>query len=192
MELWDVFEKRRTMRKFSSPPSEEQLKRLLRAGSLAPSAGNKQAWFVVVITDPATREKLGTIKHTQNAAFTPDTERGRALLQAQKEVFRNSTSLMVYTFAPEERDPHRYDLGSAWLFAENVSLAAVPEGLGTQMFAFWDDFEKEVNRMLGVPAKYRQVVGINVGVPHPDYRPPEKVYKADAKWMFRETWKAAD
>jgi nitroreductase len=192
MELWDVFEKRRTVRKFFSPPSEEQLKRLLKAGSLAPSAGNKQAWFVVIINDPATREKLGTIKHTQNAAFTPDTEKGRALLQAQKEVFRNSTSLMVYTFAPEEKDPHRYDLGSAWLFVENFCLAAIPEGLGTQMFAYWDNFEKEVNHILGVPDRYKQVIGINVGVPHPDYMPPQKVYKAESKWIFKETWKARD
>ena len=192
MELWDVFERRRTIRKFASPPSEEQLRRLLKAGSLAPSAGNKQAWFVVVINDPATREQLGTIKHTQNAAFAPDTEKGRALLQAQKEVFRNSTSLMVYTFAPVDDDPHRYDMGSAWLFVENFCLAAVPEGLGTQMFAYWDDFEKEVNRMLGVPDDYRQVIGINVGVPHPEYTPPEKMYKAESKWVFQETWKAGD
>jgi nitroreductase len=189
MELWDVFEKRRTIRKFSLPPSEEQLKRLLKAGSLAPSAGNRQAWFVVIVSDPATREKLGTIKHTQNAAFTPDTEKGRALLEAQREVFRNSTSLMVYTFAPAEKDPHRYDMGSAWLFVENFCLAAVPEGLGTQMFAYWDDFEKEVNRMLGVPDEYRQVIGINVGVPHPEYTPPVKMYKGESKWVFRETWK---
>ena len=192
MELWDVFEKRRTIRMFFSPPSEEQLKRLLKAGSLAPSAGNKQAWFVVVINDPTTIEKLGTLKHTQNAAFTPDTEKGRALLKAQKEVFRNSTSLIVYSFAPEEKDPHRYDLGSAWLFVENFCLAAIPEGLGTQMFAYWDDFEKEVNHILCVPDKYKQVIGINVGVPHPDYKPPQKVYKSESKWIFQETWKAAD
>jgi nitroreductase len=190
MELWDVFEKRRTIRKFFSPPSEEQLKRLLKAGALAPSAGNKQAWFVVVINDPATKEKLGTIKHTQNAAFTPDTEKGRALLQAQKEVFLDSTSVMVYTFAPEEKDPHRYDLGSAWLFVENFCLAAIPERLGTQMFAYWDDFEKEVDHILGVQDTYKQVIGINVGVPHSDYKPPQKVYKAESTWIFRETWKA--
>jgi nitroreductase len=192
MELWDVFEKRRTVRKFYSPPGEEQLQRLLKAGALAPSAGNKQAWFVVVINDPATREKLGAIKHTQNTVFTPDTESGRASLQAQKEVFRNSTSLMVYTFAPEEKDPHRYDLGSGWLFVENFCLAAIPEGLGTQLFAYWDDFEKEVNHILGVPDEYRQVIGINVGVPHPDYKPPQKVYKAESKWIFREIWKPED
>lgn len=192
MELWEVFEKRRTIRKFSAPPGEEQLRRLLKAGSLAPSAGNKQTWFVVVVTDPAMREKLGTIKHAQNAAFTPDTETGRALLMAQREVFRNSTSLVVYTFAPEEKDPHRYDMGSAWLFVENFCLAAVAEGLGSQLFGLWDGFEQEVNRLLGVPERYKQVIGINVGVPHPDYRPPAKLYKAEEKWIFRETWKAAD
>jgi len=192
MELWDVFEKRRTIRRFAAPPDGAQLQRLLKAGALAPSAGNKQAWFVVIITDPATRERLATIKHTENAAFTADTERGRALLAAQKAVFSNSTSLMVYTFAPEARDPHRYDLGSAWLFAENLCLAAVSEGLGTQMFAYWDEYEREVDRLLGVPEKYRQVIGINVGVPDPAYEPPAKLYKSEAKWIFRETWKAAE
>jgi nitroreductase len=192
MELWDVFEKRRTIRKFVSPPSEDQLKRLLKAGSLAPSAGNRQAWFVVVINDAETREKMGTIKHTQNAVFYSNNEKRLTSLQVQKDVFSNSTSVMVYTFAPEGKDPHRYDMGSAWLFVENISLAAIPEGLGTQMFAYWDDFEKEVNQILGVPDRYKQVIGINVGVPHPDYKPPQKLYKAESKWIFRETWKAAD
>ena len=30
MELWDAFEKRRTIRKFSAPPGAQQLKRLLK------------------------------------------------------------------------------------------------------------------------------------------------------------------
>lgn len=188
MELWEVLERRRTIRRFKAPPGEEQLRRLLKAGSLAPSAGNRQAWFVVVIRDPATRERLASLKHRQNAAFTPDTEKGRALLAAQKEAFLNSTSLMVYTFSPEEGDPHRYDLGSAWLFAAQLCLAALPEGLGTQMFAFWDEFEKEVDRLLGVPPRYRQVVGINVGVPHDEYLPPQKKLKDEASWVFQERW----
>lgn len=190
MELWNVFEKRRTIRKFSSPPSAKQLERLLKAGSMAPSAGNKQAWFVVVVNDAGTKEKLGLIKYRLNATFTPETPSGKALLEAQKEVFNNSTSLVVYTYAPEPRDPHRYDMGSAWLFVENFSLAAVAEDLGTQLFAYWEDAEKEVNRLLEVPDKYKQVVGINVGQPHPDYQPPQKVYKTESKWIFSEKWGA--
>ncbi|MBW2053787.1 MAG: nitroreductase family protein [Deltaproteobacteria bacterium] len=154
MELSDVIEKRRTIRKFAAPPTEQQLKRMLESAAKAPSAGNRQAWFVIIIQDHETQERLGEIKKSLNASFTPDTERGRAVLQTQKDVFNNCTTLMVYTYAPEPDDPHRYDMGSAWLFVENLCLAAVPEGLGTKIFAYWDDAEEEVNQLLGVPKKY--------------------------------------
>ena len=190
MDLWETIEKRRTIRKFSAPPKEEQLDRLLEAGAKAPSAGNRQAWFVIIINAPETREKLGEIKKNLNATFTPDTETGRAMLQMQKDVFNNSTSLMFYTYAPEPDDPHRYDMGSAWLFVENLCLAAVSEGLGTQLFAYWDDAEEEVNQLLGVPDKFKQVIGVNIGVQHPDFKPEKKVLKSKSKWIFREKWPA--
>jgi len=190
MDLWETIEKRRTIRKFSAPPTEEQLDRLLEAGAKAPSAGNRQAWFVIIINAPETREKLGDIKKKLNATFTPDTETGRAMLQMQKDVFNNSTSLVFYTYAPEPNDPHRYDMGSAWLFVENLCLAAVSEGLGTQLFAYWDDAEEEVNQVLGVPEKYKQVIGVNVGVADPAFEPATKVLKSKSKWIFREKWPA--
>ncbi|NIS22465.1 nitroreductase family protein [candidate division KSB1 bacterium] len=190
MDLWETIEKRRTIRKFSASPTEEQLDRLLEAGAKAPSAGNRQAWFVIIVNAPETRAKLGEIKKNLNATFTPDTEKGRTMLQMQKDVFNNSTSLMFYTYAPEPDDPHRYDMGSAWLFVENLCLAAVSEGLGTQLFAYWDDAEEEVNQVLGVPEKYKQVIGVNVGVPDPAFKPATKVLKSKSKWIFRENWPA--
>jgi len=191
MDFWKVIEGRRTIRRFAAPPGTEQLDRLLEAGAKAPSAGNKQAWFVVVITDPAVRRRLGEIKWKINVAFAADTERGRALLQAQKDVFVDSTALVFYTFAPEPGDPHRYDLGSVWMMMENISLAAVAMGLGTQIFTYWDAAEIEVNRLLGVPETYRQVAGMNIGVPHPDFQPAVKVLKTKSKWVFREKWPVA-
>jgi hypothetical protein len=119
------------------------------------------------INDSKTRERLGEIKKNLNAAFTPNTEKGRAMLQIQKDAFNNCTSLVFYTYAPEPSDPHRYDMGSVWLLIENLCLAAVEDGLGTQIVAFWDDAEKEVDQLLGIPEKYRQVVALNMGVPHP-------------------------
>ena len=188
MDLLEAIEKRRTIRKFSAPPAEEQLERLLEAGAKAPSAGNRQAWFVVIVQDAETREKLGEIKKNLNARRTPDTEKGRAMVQIQKDVFENATSLVFYTYAPEPDDPHRYDEGSAWLFVENLCLAAVTEGLGTQLFAYWDDAEEEVNQLLGVPKKYKQVIGVNVGVQHTEFKPAKKVLKSKSKWIFREKW----
>jgi nitroreductase len=188
MELWEAIEKRRTIRRFSGPPMEAQLERVLEAGARAPSAGNKQAWFVVVIKNVKTQERLGEIKKNLNATFTPDTEKGRTMLRIQKDAFNDCTSLAFYSYAPEPSDPHRYDMGSVWLLIENICLAAVTEGLGTQLVAYWDDAEKEVDQLLGVPEKYRQVIVVNIGLPHPDYEPPTKILKSKQKWIFREKW----
>jgi nitroreductase len=188
MDLLTAIEKRRTIRRFIAPPTDEQLERLLEAGAKAPSASNKQAWFVVVITENETVRRLGKIKKRILKNYFPDTEEGRATLQRQEDAFNNCTTLMVYSYAPEKRDPHRYDMGSAWLFVENLCLAALEENLGTQIVAFWEDGEKEIDDMLGVPSKYRQCTSVNIGVPDPSYEPPEKVLKSKSKWVFREKW----
>ncbi len=186
MDISEAMGKRRTIRKFSAPPTEQQIERLLSAGAMAPSAMDRKPWFVITVTDPQTREKLGDIKKKLNATFMPDTENGKALLQIQKNAFHNSTSLMVYTYGPEPEQDHRFDL--AWLFIGTVCLEAAAEGLGTQIFSYWGDAEKEVDRLLCVPDSFRQVSGINVGVPHPDFKPPAKVFKPKANWIFREKW----
>ena len=135
MDLWKAIEKRRTIRKFSAPPTEQQIERVLEAGSKAPSAGNKQAWFVIIVNDPETREKLGEIKRQLSFTFLPDTEETRIRARMQKEVFNDCKSLVFYTYAPEPDDEHRYDMGSALLFVENLCLTAVSEGLGTHSFS---------------------------------------------------------
>jgi nitroreductase len=188
MELRAAIEMRRTIRRFIAPPNEEQLERILEAGSKAPSAGNKQAWFVVVITGKETIRHLGRIKKRILRKYFPDTEKGRAMLQQQEEAFNNCMTLMVYSYAPEKKDPHRYDMGSAWLFVGNLCLAALEENLGTQIVAFWEDGEEEIDNMLGVPSEYRQCTAINIGVPDPSYEPPKKVLKPRSKWIFREKW----
>lgn len=188
MDILEAIEQRRTIRKFSAPPTEEELERVLEAGAKAPSAGNRQAWFVIVINDPDIKDKMGDIKRDLNAAAAPDTEAARAGLKVQKDVFNDCTTLMFYTYAPEPEDEHRYDMGSVWLFVENICLAAVSEGLGTQIFAYWDEAEKEVDRLLGVPEKFKQVTGVNIGLPHPDHRPRPKTLKPKPEWLYREKW----
>jgi nitroreductase len=106
----------------------------------------------------------------------------------QKDVFNDCTTLMFYTHAPEPEDEHRYDMGSVWLFVENICLAAVSEGLGTQIFAYWDEAEIEVNRLLGVPENFKQVTGVNIGLPHPDHRPRPRSLKPKPEWLYREKW----
>ena len=64
MDLWEAIEKRRTIRKFSAPPTEQQLDRLLNAAAKAPSAHNRQAWFAVIINDLETKEKFSSLNQS--------------------------------------------------------------------------------------------------------------------------------
>ena len=59
MDALTAIHTRRSIRKFESKPvSEDDVKALLDAAMIAPSAGNEQPWHFVVITD---REKLDAI-----------------------------------------------------------------------------------------------------------------------------------
>jgi nitroreductase len=191
MDILEAITSRRTIRKFSAPPTPEQLQRVLKAGGKAPSAGNRQAWFVVVVNDDEKKDKLAEYKISLFPRREPETDETRAMRESQKEVFKNCTTLIFYTHAPEIKFQHRYNEASVWLCVENLCLAAVAEGLGTQIFAYWDEGEANVNKLLGVPEDYTQITGVQIGTPHPEYEPRKITQKPQNEWVFMEKWPAA-
>lgn len=60
MEFFEVIKKRRSVRSFdqSKTVTDEQIKKILEAGRLAPSAHNYQDWFFVVVKKPDLKSKL--------------------------------------------------------------------------------------------------------------------------------------
>lgn len=66
MNVFEAIKTRRSVRKYKPQPiPEDHLKQILTAAQLAPSAGNKQPWRFVVVKDPETKKKLGTIARNQ-------------------------------------------------------------------------------------------------------------------------------
>jgi len=59
MDFFQVIQERRSVRAFTNQPvEEEKLRQLLEAINACPSAGNLQAYEVVVVRDPANRRAL--------------------------------------------------------------------------------------------------------------------------------------
>lgn len=59
LDLFEVIEKRRSIRRFKPEPvATEDLRRILEAGRLAPSGGNRQPWSFVVVRDSETKWAL--------------------------------------------------------------------------------------------------------------------------------------
>ena len=62
-----------------------------------------------------------------------------------KKWFQNSSVVAICTRSG--------DVGTGWLVVENMSLAAVAEGLG-HIISYWDEGKKEVEKILGLPGDY--------------------------------------
>jgi nitroreductase len=59
MEVFEAIQTRRCIRVFEKRPVEdEKLRMVLEAARLAPSAGNRQPWRFIVVTEPKVKEKL--------------------------------------------------------------------------------------------------------------------------------------
>lgn len=71
MDIQDVFEKRRSVRKFKSTPVPDSLiRKILQAASLAPTARNLQPWEFVVVRDEERKKTLAEIV-SPNGSFIP-------------------------------------------------------------------------------------------------------------------------
>ena len=161
MDVYEAIEKRRTIRVFKGKATEEQLRRLLLAGSKAPSGGNRQPWEFIIIDDQKIIDQLAEIKHQLNRQFSPqegETQKdveNRALFQ--KKSFDHASIVAVCCGSEQS--------ANGWLCIENISLAAVADGLGTGIVSYWDEAKKQAEKVLGIPEDHELVCVLKIGAP---------------------------
>ena len=63
MELYEAIEKRRTIRVFKAPATEEQVRKILLAGTKAPSGRNTQPWEFILVEDQSLINQIAEIKY---------------------------------------------------------------------------------------------------------------------------------
>jgi nitroreductase len=117
MDLFDAIQERKSIRRFKqSPVPDEDVKKILDAGRLAPSANNSQPWRFVVIRDKALLGKMANAAREMVDRMVPfaEDEKQALRLAAHKGSF--------YTFF--ERAPvviavfmEQYDAGTDRLLA---------------------------------------------------------------------------
>jgi nitroreductase len=179
MDIYEAIEKRRTIRFFKKGATEEQLRKIILAGSKAPSSGNRQPWEFIIIDDPEIIQRLGEIKYQLNRKFVPregETQREvekRAM--NQKRGFQNASVVAVCTTEGLARN--------GWLSVGIMSLAAVAEGLGSNIISYWDDAKTEVEKMIGIPADYELTCILKIGVPKEEGAP--RNWRSESSWLHR-------
>jgi len=142
MDVMTAIKTRRSIRKFKPVPvPEAQLRQVLEAGRIAPSAGNRQPWKFIVVRDAATRKAL--VPACRNQAFVGE------------------AGAIIVACAPDESLRwHMVDIG---ISVDHMTLAAHELGLGSCWIGAFDP--DEVKAILGIPAEVKVVCVLPVGVP---------------------------
>ncbi len=176
MDVWEAIEKRRTIRQFTDKVPEPMLRRLIRAGSRAPSASNTQPWEFIIIEDQNIITEIEEQKGKQEGL-----RGGPRRVAIEKGLYHNSSVVAICN--------KKGGFGSvgAWMAAENMALAATAEGLGCVMSVFGGEFKSVVEKLLNVPDTHELATVMALGVPE---RIPPKVgvNRPDFSWLHINTF----
>jgi nitroreductase len=171
METWDALRARRNVRQYDGrpiPPAD--LDRVLEGARRTPSAGNRQWWDFVVVTDRDRLERLSTV------------------WQAARHVAMSAATIAIVAPNAEgarEREILQYDLGQA---TYGIMLIAADLGIGTGHAAVSE--QDRAREILGVPPDH--TVAWLVALGYPADRPLEPIENINRRpfddVVHRERW----
>jgi len=196
MEFRDVVRQRRMRRRFEDRPvPEDALARIVDAASRAPSAGFSQGQRLVVVTERASRQRLGELcgEDAYDAWGAWVSTCGAQIVPCvSEEVYhrRYREADKTDESGTEIDWPVPYwwmDIGCT---VENILLAAVDEGLGAGFAGTDRAGWTEIESFLGIPAEYTPVGVIPVGYPLPDVKSPslDRGKVPLTEFAHRERW----
>jgi len=163
MEFFDVVRARRSIRRYrrGEPVRAEDLRLILEAMRLAPSAKNLQPWYVVVVEDQERKEALA--RAANNQGFVAD------------------AGVVLVCLSDPRRSPRWHDK-DAMIALEHATLAATALGYGSCWIGSFDP--EAVKRIVGAPDELVAVAMMAIGVP--DERPPPRPRRPLRELAFHE------
>jgi 5,6-dimethylbenzimidazole synthase len=154
MDVWEAIEKRRTIRQFTGKVPEPLLRRLIWAGSRAPSASNSQPWEFIIVDDQKIIDGIAEQK-----GMLEGQRGGTRRVAIEKGLYVNSSVVALCI------KRGGMSTAAAWTAAENIALAATAEGLGCVMSIFGGDYKIAVEKLLGLPDPYEVATVLALGIP---------------------------
>ncbi|TET24576.1 MAG: nitroreductase [Candidatus Bathyarchaeum sp.] len=170
---FEIVEKRRAIRKYKPCDiPEEDLKKILEAARLAPSAENSQPWRFIIVKDQKTKELLA---RPSPQTFIAD---ANAIVVVLADPSVSCCPRATWT----TRDP--------MIATEHLVLAATALGYGTCWIANYESRSKEwineVKRTLKIPEHIQIIVLVAIGVP--DEKPSPRPRRNLQETCFAELY----
>jgi len=150
MEFFDIVNNRYSVRSFLKKGVEkEKLDKILEAANLAPSAGNLQAYEIVVVIKEDSKRKLASASSQDFVCEAPV-----VLVVLANE----SRSSLHYGFRGK-----LYSINDASIAATYIQLAATALGLGSCWVGAFDD--KIVAKIVNAPDYMKPIAILPIGYP---------------------------
>ena len=192
MELDDIIQKRRSIRRYQDTPvSKETERELLEAARLAPSGTNRQSWRFAMVKDEDLRNRLSAavvqsfvtlaplviVCCLDKRTFTRDMIETRVEELVSAEVLNREVADMLYQRKmPQKVEDAKIpvsayvDLGIA---VEHITLKATSLGLGSCWVRMFD--AERTQNILQLPAEIVPVALLPVGYPAEDPPPRPRI-----------------
>ena len=187
MDVYKAIEKRRAVRVFKQGVSEEQLRRIILAGTKAPSGSNVQPWEFIIIDDHSIIEQIAECKYQQSLKMVVDEmilDDPKAIekicsqtlnkpislkgARRQKDAYKNCAVIAVCNkkWHGIGRKPwmNLENIASTWMCIENMELAATADGLGIMTSIFREEYKVAVEKLLNLPEDYELATMVLIGV----------------------------
>ena len=148
----EVLKRRRSVRSFRSEEIDDAtIARIITAGTMAPTAGNMQAWYFYVIREDYLRKKLAEAALNQSfIAQAPVTIVVCADLERAHAVYK-------------KRGVEVYAIQDAAVAAQNMLLTITAMGLGACWVGAFD--EDAIADLLDLPRHHRPMTVMPIGHP---------------------------
>ena len=188
----------RAIRRFLPDPVPFDLvRKVVEAGTFAPSGGNRQPWIFIAVTEP---ERRAWIAARYRKAF--DSYIAPALAAAAGEDYpaakrRNLDSAIhlaktladvpVHLFVAAWTRRGQAQLQAVYPAVQNVLLACRAVGLGACLTELHLTYAREVDEFLGLPADRPSAVMIPIGWPAIPYKRPLR--RPVDEVLFRECYR---
>jgi nitroreductase len=152
--------------------SEELVSVLVEAARMAPTAGNAQAYKLVIVRQDEKKQQVS------KAAF------GQGQVQMAPVVFVICVDLKRAVDSYGERGRSLYCIQDTAAVTQNVLLTAYSLGLGTCWIGAFD--EQAVKSVVNAPDDMRPVVMIPIG--YPAESPPQRPRRLSGAFVYKETF----
>ena len=199
-DLFEIIRTTRSMRRLKPDPVPDDLiRKILEAGTCAPSGGNMQRWRFLVVRDPKAKETVGAYyKRAWDEIVSPRYRSGKPAPGTSRDRFERMLAAAQYLAdhiheAPlwivpclQGASPTRTAGSSIYPAVQNMLLAARALGLGATLTTLYLNFEPEVEAAFGLPADTHTYAILPIGYPMGRFGPVRRVPLADV--VYQDRW----